>query len=704
MNGPKTSLPRLCLTLALLAGSAGAALRSEPAAGLLWEEDFCNLEVSTDGTGRDGWLLAGISADLTGLRAVAGEALAGRMTRYLPYDLDRQGEPPSWPYLVLDLPAGEAATWRGLTVADGTAGSEHALVELARGPAVWVVDLRRALPRLEGRAGLLPLTLTAYGAAAELPGPANPVRALRCVAAAPERIDIETDATDGVVRRGHRVTFTVHLAEPATGVSLAITAAGPPPRPLSLDGRPAPAPVRVDEDGRVWRAELTVNAAATPGRFNGAQIHVAALPEGRSVPLMTAAWFDLATGEDAAPRRTLTVARAGPAPRIDGRLDDELWRRTSPSGGFGADGAWPQGIATRLYAAADSETLYLAVAADEPSGEWHTTETARDGAVDDDDAVTVLLSPLDDPARVLRFAVNTAGVVADSRDDLTSGGRDPSWDAPWRAAVSRAADGWSAELALPFAALGLGHGAGAVWGFNVCRTRRAGGALERCAWAGGDVALGRLEVGADLTPYRLAVGAPQQTVRPHASGLAVEMVLPVTNGTGQTRRLTAEFALTDATKTYLAPTWEGVLADGATTPIRTLVELPAGGEYTLRWRLVSGEPPHERAVGRQQVTVRYDLLSAKWVTPPDGMAAADTEEAVVEVKIATEVSDGLRLVAELRSGDEVMLAHALTPTESTLRLTFGLADLPAGEYRLVLTLRRAETVLGTAELSLRRDR
>ena len=50
-------------------------------------------------------------------------------------------------------------------------------------------------------------------------------------------------------------------------------------------------------------------------------------------------------------------------------------------------------------------------------------------------------------------------------------GRDRSWDAGWESAAKVGKDGWTAEIALPFAAIGGPPVSGKEWGINLARSR-----------------------------------------------------------------------------------------------------------------------------------------------------------------------------------------------------------------------------------------
>lgn len=186
----------------------------------------------------------------------------------------------------------------------------------------------------------------------------------------------------------------------------------------------------------------------------------------------SAAYFALA-GE--ASRVTLSAARADQAPVVDGAPDDAVWAQAPGVAMRENMGAAEARAATTVQAAFDNLALYLLVTAAEP--EMARVEATALSPDHPDlfrtDNVEVLLDPDGDGRDYLHLAVNAGGSVYDSRsaDPQT---HDAAWTGEWQHAVARTDDGWTVELAIPYATLGVTAPAeGASWRMNVHRTRRA---------------------------------------------------------------------------------------------------------------------------------------------------------------------------------------------------------------------------------------
>jgi hypothetical protein len=178
------------------------------------------------------------------------------------------------------------------------------------------------------------------------------------------------------------------------------------------------------------------------------------------------------------------AVRADDPPDIDGVLGPEEWKDAPVISGFiqyQPSRGRPSPHATEVRVLHDATSLYVAVRAwdDEPV----TAQlTRRDADLAQDDFFAVVLDTYRDRQSGFLFAVNPLGTQSDSR--LANDGRteEKPWDAEWASAARILDDGWSAEMAIPFASLRYRPGEGRTWGVNFGRGRRR--SLEISFWAG----------------------------------------------------------------------------------------------------------------------------------------------------------------------------------------------------------------------------
>ncbi len=196
-----------------------------------------------------------------------------------------------------------------------------------------------------------------------------------------------------------------------------------------------------------------------------------------------------------AERPTVRPTRTNTPPDIDGRLDDEIWRSAALISGFvqqaPLDGA-PATEQTEVYVAYDSENIYIAFYAhyEDPSI-MRANRVDRDRA-NMDDLLTVYFDTFLDQQRGYDFDVNAYGVQGDGI--ITAGGghgggpiprADRSWNALFETGGQIVADGFTAEMAIPFKSLRYPSRAQDEphrWGFQIVREVK-GKNQENQVWA-----------------------------------------------------------------------------------------------------------------------------------------------------------------------------------------------------------------------------
>ncbi len=146
-------------------------------------------------------------------------------------------------------------------------------------------------------------------------------------------------------------------------------------------------------------------------------------------------------------------------PRIDGKLDDPAWQSVPSHGDFVERQPRLRSsppVDTRFTVLFDHEALYFAVRAqdDQPENIRAQTRTRDDFAMFGDDVISIKIDPTLDRRTTIGFAINAGGAKLDYRGIDEQDFR-IEFDAVWQGAARRTKNGWTAELRIPFAALGI---------------------------------------------------------------------------------------------------------------------------------------------------------------------------------------------------------------------------------------------------------
>ncbi|MET0332704.1 MAG: carbohydrate binding family 9 domain-containing protein, partial [Rhizobacter sp.] len=186
----------------------------------------------------------------------------------------------------------------------------------------------------------------------------------------------------------------------------------------------------------------------------------------------------------------VSIPRVSSAPVIDGRADDAVWQQAALFDTFlqaSPQAGEPATQKTELRLAHDGRTLYIAVRADERDPKRIVAQQMhRDSdAISFDDHLLVVLDVEGRGRNGFVFQINPNGT---QRDGLIFDGSHVrhDWDALWRSEARTGEGGWSAEIAVPLAALGVRPGTTLQWRLNAERWMSAEKQRVRLAHAGGD--------------------------------------------------------------------------------------------------------------------------------------------------------------------------------------------------------------------------
>ena len=167
-----------------------------------------------------------------------------------------------------------------------------------------------------------------------------------------------------------------------------------------------------------------------------------------------------------------TAVRASSAVVLDAKLDEAAWRAAAPITEFrqiDPDEGKPATQRTEVRFVYDDDALYVGAKMYDTEGRRGVvTRLVRRDASFDSDMLELVIDGYHDHLSRAFFDVNPSGSKADNIGIGTSC-CDESWDPIWQAATSIDADGWTAELRIPYSQLRFSRDSVQTWGLQVRR-------------------------------------------------------------------------------------------------------------------------------------------------------------------------------------------------------------------------------------------
>ncbi len=179
-----------------------------------------------------------------------------------------------------------------------------------------------------------------------------------------------------------------------------------------------------------------------------------------------------ANSADSVSSKKIDITKIDSAPKIDGILDDGVWKNKSiatdfvermPNNGVAA----PDSLKTEVKILYDDLGIYFGAKMKDPEPHKIGTELTQRDDIGADDFFSILLNGYNDHQQSLVFIVTAAGVQFDSK--MTNGNEDDSWDAVWYSEVQINEDGWTAEIFIPYFELRFPKKNVQEWGLNMER-------------------------------------------------------------------------------------------------------------------------------------------------------------------------------------------------------------------------------------------
>ncbi|NVO29938.1 DUF5916 domain-containing protein [Hymenobacter lapidiphilus] len=186
----------------------------------------------------------------------------------------------------------------------------------------------------------------------------------------------------------------------------------------------------------------------------------------------------VATADSAAipaPKRQFQATRITEPIKVDGELDEAVWRaapvatnfiETRPTPGR------PEKHATEVRLLYDDAALYIGAVMHDVSPDSIFRELTQRDDLGNTDYFAVFLDTYNDKLNGYGFFLTPGGVELDARYS-PAGGEDFNWNAVWMSQTKLRGNDWIAEIRIPYSAIRFSDAAEQVWGINFARQRQS---------------------------------------------------------------------------------------------------------------------------------------------------------------------------------------------------------------------------------------
>jgi hypothetical protein len=176
--------------------------------------------------------------------------------------------------------------------------------------------------------------------------------------------------------------------------------------------------------------------------------------------------------------RVAEAVRVDRSPRLDGTLDDPLWRSAKPVNDFRQreprEGELPT-EKTEVRILYTRHAVYFGIYCyDSEPSRIIASELRRDVSQDLDDHFEILIDSNHNRRGAYVFEVNPLGtqndgLVVEEQSGSERADFDRGWDGVWTSEAHVTKDGWTATVEIPFSTLNFTHSQNVVWGTNFKR-------------------------------------------------------------------------------------------------------------------------------------------------------------------------------------------------------------------------------------------
>ncbi len=167
--------------------------------------------------------------------------------------------------------------------------------------------------------------------------------------------------------------------------------------------------------------------------------------------------------------RSTEAVRVTETIKIDGKLDEEVWKTAPIASNFTQHEPNPGGKPsqkTEVQIAYDNTAIYISATCYDVANDSILRQLSGRDDEGNTDVFGVFLDTYNDDQNAYGFVVHLTGVQWDAR--YSSNGQDVSWDAVWLSNVTIDDQNWYVEMKIPFSAIRFSDKEEQIWGSKFC--------------------------------------------------------------------------------------------------------------------------------------------------------------------------------------------------------------------------------------------
>ncbi len=259
---------------------------------------------------------------------------------------------------------------------------------------------------------------------------------------------------------------------------------------------------------------------------------------------------------------TLKAVFVSKPPIIDGRLNEEVWENAAKVDQFiqrEPNVGQPVSEKTNFYICYDADFLYVGVKCFDDPKKITAKEMARDVNLGNDDRVQVILDTYLDHRNGYWFQIGPRGSIGDATISENGAVFNKEWDGLWEGKARIVADGWEAEMAIPFKTMGFDK-YNPNWGIKFIRHIKR--KLEMSYWPTANVNSYKFQVsdagilegitnisqgiGLDISPYLVGgMDTKQDTKNKYRAKGGMDLFYQITPSLKSSLSINTDFAETE---------------------------------------------------------------------------------------------------------------------------------------------------------------